>query len=70
MKWIMDFLHLPMTWDVTVPAIVLILFALLLTWESRLPPEKKILKKLCKRPLASNAKNNVHQDEYDKLTIE
>ncbi len=50
MKWLTDFVHMPMLWDVIIPVIALLLFALLLLWDSRLPPERKILRKLLRKP--------------------
>jgi hypothetical protein len=69
MKWITDFLHLPMTWDVIIPVILLMFFAMFLVWESRLPPEKKIFRKLWKQRTPAIVKKNAPVGKYDK-TIE
>jgi hypothetical protein len=49
MNWLTKFADLPILWDVLIPIVVLLLFAVFLAWESRLPPEKKILRKLWKQ---------------------
>lgn len=49
MKWLTDFAHMPMLWDVIIPVIILFAFVLLLVWDSRLPPEKKILARFRKK---------------------
>ena len=50
MKWLTDFAKMPMIWDVMIPVILLMAFALFLVWDSRLPPEKKMLARFRKKP--------------------
>ena len=50
MKWLTDFVHMPMIWDVIIPVILVMAFALLLAWDSRLPPEKKMLARFRRKP--------------------
>jgi|GEM_PF-3050372 hypothetical protein len=49
MKWLTDFWDMPMVWDIIIPVALILLFALFLVWDSRLPPEKRTLGKLIKR---------------------
>jgi len=50
MKWVDNFSRLPMLWDVIIPVALLFILAFFLVLESRLPPEKKMLRKLWKQP--------------------
>ena len=53
MNWLTHFWHSRMEWDLIIPVILLFLFVFFLLWESRLPLEKKMLRKLWKTKNAS-----------------
>ena len=42
MKWLTDFVHLPMLWDVIIPVSAVILVAMVMTLESLLPVDTNI----------------------------
>jgi hypothetical protein len=43
MKWLTDFIHLPMLWDVIIPVCGVIIVAMVITFESLLPVDTNIL---------------------------
>jgi hypothetical protein len=48
MKWLTDLWHLPMVWDLIIPLGLVMIFIIILVWDSRLPPEKRRILKFRK----------------------